>query len=617
MHTSTSRSSRRNHTPAARPAAMEALEHRRLYSVTSPSLEFIDDIADPDAGAPADATFIGTFRARSRARVIDAVGGGFDAEDYYRLDLSTDAALKVKLGRLQQDVSLEVLDASGNSVDESDNADNLGESLRQNLPAGTYLIRVADEEDGEGFGTRYQLVAQTARARGPLWQPPAPAPEPPPPGPGPTPENFFINGELSEGDRTFGDGTRFDAYRFTAAADGTARITLRSDAFIPYIDVVTTDANGVESILVANTNPSNINGGGVDFPITAGTEYLVRVGQKDTNVGAYSLECSPECQGIAPVDQVPPAPPAPPPAPPAPPPAPPPPPPVPPPPPPVPPPVPPVPPVPDEIGAQVFGELAIGDGALGDGSFFDVYTFDASVDGTAAIFLSSTRFTPRVSVAELTDAGAAELATDENVDGDALALVQFTVRAGQRYGVLSSSAGPASGEYALEFTPGLGPVLDENGNRVDNGGVPTPPPAPPPPPPAPPAPPLPPAPPPPAPGPAPVQGVAQAISGRQYVLVGPPEIGTATFGFAPDFTGLLTLRRGGAQITLAFSWQVQGTTLTITPDPAVGGEIDPIVFPGVSVDPVTRALVASDGTQSLTLADDGPFTPTGARGVRA
>ncbi|MBW4465590.1 MAG: pre-peptidase C-terminal domain-containing protein [Pegethrix bostrychoides GSE-TBD4-15B] len=83
---------------------------------------------------------LGDLSTTTYAFADDFVGVS-DADDYFRFDLSQPETVEITLGGLQSDVDLQLLDASGNFVDGSFNADTNAELITATLSPGTYYVQ--------------------------------------------------------------------------------------------------------------------------------------------------------------------------------------------------------------------------------------------------------------------------------------------------------------------------------------------------------------------------------------------------------------------------------------------------------------------------------------------
>jgi hypothetical protein len=199
--------------------------------------------------------------------------------DDYTVRLAAGQRLEAVLRAADFDAFLELYDRPGGEVIDSDD-DGLGEGtdsrLRFAAPAdGDYVLRVRPLSGEAGGDYRLSLAER------------APAPEAP--APTPIAVGDALKGALAAGDPEADDGSRYDAYAFTARQGERLSISLQSDAFDPMVVVGRGGAGSFEELARNDDAP----GGGLNsyltFTAPSEGDYLIRVTPVADRDGDYTL----------------------------------------------------------------------------------------------------------------------------------------------------------------------------------------------------------------------------------------------------------------------------------------------------------------------------------------
>lgn len=182
--------------------------------------------------------------------------GGLDLNDYYRLILSGQSTLSLRLDNLVADADVQVISSSGAIVARSRNSGTTAETISQVLAAGTYYVRIYPYSNGV---TSYNLslsstpvtttdgagnTLATARDIGQLSAP------------------LTINDAIGNGDST-------DYYRFNLTSQRT--VTLRMDQLAADADLYLYDSGGR---IVARSTGTGISAENISQLLAAGTYYI-------------------------------------------------------------------------------------------------------------------------------------------------------------------------------------------------------------------------------------------------------------------------------------------------------------------------------------------------------
>ncbi|HEY9864892.1 MAG TPA: pre-peptidase C-terminal domain-containing protein, partial [Candidatus Obscuribacterales bacterium] len=114
--------------------------------------------ADPVAVIPPDGAGNTLAEAKDLAlltteQIFNDFVGNVDQKDYYKFTLDKNADFQLKLDQLTANADVELLDAQGQLIKSSANADTQSETITEGLNPGTYFVHVL-QKDGD---TNYQL----------------------------------------------------------------------------------------------------------------------------------------------------------------------------------------------------------------------------------------------------------------------------------------------------------------------------------------------------------------------------------------------------------------------------------------------------------------------------
>ena len=183
--------------------------------------------------------------------------GSADTNDYYRFTLSNTSNFNLSLNGLSADADVQLLNSSGNFIQDSANSGSSTESLSRQLNAGTYFIRVYQYSGS----TSYNLNVSATTVLPPDYA-------------GNT-LNTARNITLGTATATFqdwvGSADTNDYYRFTLS--NTSNFNLSLNGLSANADVQLLDANGV---LIQSSSNSGTTAESIIRQINAGT-YFIRV----------------------------------------------------------------------------------------------------------------------------------------------------------------------------------------------------------------------------------------------------------------------------------------------------------------------------------------------------
>ena len=85
----------------------------------------------------------GRYNAPPKTTIGEDFAGGRNDKDSYNFSLSNDSSVSIKLGQMQEDARLKILDSAGKIVAESNNPSNKSDFIENKLlPAGSYTVEV-------------------------------------------------------------------------------------------------------------------------------------------------------------------------------------------------------------------------------------------------------------------------------------------------------------------------------------------------------------------------------------------------------------------------------------------------------------------------------------------
>jgi hypothetical protein len=211
----------------------------------------------------------------------DWVGNG-DSNDYYRFTLSNTSNFSLSLNGLSADADVQLLNSSGNFIQDSANTGTSAESISRRLNAGTYFIRVFQYSGS----TSYNLNASATTILPPDYAGNTLS----------TARNITLGASTTTFQDWVGGTDTNDYYQFTLS--DTSDFGLNLNGLSANADVQLLDANGV--LIQASAN-SGTTAESITRQINAGT-YFIRVFPASGANTNYNLNLSAVTNSVTPTD---------------------------------------------------------------------------------------------------------------------------------------------------------------------------------------------------------------------------------------------------------------------------------------------------------------------------